>query len=270
MPDDPFEQRRVADADPLAAFDVLPSDPRLRRPDAHPSHIARLRAQLEPWVAWFGLRRLAGTVVMIVAVVAAGWWLLRAPAPPTEAGLPRAGAAVPASTPPGTDAASAAGSGATTGVTTTTVAVPAAIVVHVAGAVAAPGVYELPGGSRADDAVRAAGGATAGAELDALNLAAPLRDGERVYVPVEGEPAPPPPPAGAGPPEASAAPSGPVNLNAAGVDELEALPGVGPATARAIVTHRETNGPFASIDDLERVRGIGPAKLEAIRPLVTL
>jgi competence protein ComEA len=147
--------------------------------------------------------------------------------------------------------------------------VPATLVVHVAGAVVAPGVYELAGGARTADAVAAAGGATTGSDVDALNLAAPLRDGERVYVPVEGE-APPPlalPPGDA--PGSSVAP-GPVDLNRATAAELDALPGIGPATAQAIVAHREANGPFASIDDLEQVRGIGPAKLATIRPLVTL
>jgi competence protein ComEA len=87
-------------------------------------------------------------------------------------------------------------------------------------------------------------------------------------VPVVGEAVPPP----VGPPEApgSSVAPGPVDLNRATATELDALPGVGPATAQAIVSHRDANGPFASIDDLEQVRGIGPAKLDAIRPLVTV
>ena len=114
------------------------------------------------------------------------------------------------------------------------------VVVHVAGAVVAPGVYELGAGARAADAVTVAGGASPEADVDALNLAAPLQDGERVYVPVVGEAVPPPVAA----PTSSAA-VGPVDLNRATVDELDGLPGIGPATAQAIVAHREANGPFA-------------------------
>jgi competence protein ComEA len=271
VPDDPFEpsgRRRVADLDPLDALDVIePDDPApggvLHRPATRPAALARLAAQAEPWVAWFGVRRLAATVATVVVVVAAGWWLLRAPAPPTEAGLPRAVTASSAPTVSGPPAEPAPAP-------TTTSTSRSVLVVHVAGAVAAPGVYELPGAARAADAVTAAGGATADAELDALNLAAPLQDGERVYVPIVGEPLPPPAPVSPGSANAPALPPGPVNVNRAAAEELQGLPGVGPATAQAIVADREANGPFASVDELERVRGIGPAKLAVIRPLVTV
>ena len=217
-----------------------------------------MRDRVEPWLAWFGVRRVVAVVVTTIAVVAGGWWLLRAPAPPTEAGLPFA---APTSSPPPATSTVPGPSPPTTQATS--------VVVHVAGAVAAPGVYELPAAARTGEAVTAAGGPAPGADVDALNLAAPLRDGERVYVPVVGESVPPPiaaPGASAG---SSVAP-GPVDLNRASAGELDTLPGIGPATAEAIVTHREANGPFASVDDLEQVRGIGPAKLEAIRPLVTV
>ena len=102
----------------------------------------------------------------------------------------------------------------------------------------------------------------------ALNLAAPLGDGARIYVPMIGEEVPPT----AWPPPRRPPPCrpGPVDLNRATAAELDDLPGIGPATAQAIVDHRTANGPFASVDDLEAVRGIGPAKLDAIRPLVTV
>jgi len=262
VPDDrdPFERLRSAgplDPDPL---DPL-AERTLARPRPGQPALGLLRERAEPWVAWFGVRRVVATALTVVLVVAAGWWLLRAPAPPTEAGLPHAGGSG------GTTTTGSPSAAATTTMVPPASTAPAAVVVHVAGAVASPGVYELPGEARAADAVAAAGGAVPGAEVDALNLAAPLTDGERVYVPVEGEAVPQPPPR-AGPPGTVAA--APIDLNRATADELDALPGIGPSTAQAIVAHRDANGPFASIDDLEEVRGIGPAKLEALRPLVTL
>jgi competence protein ComEA len=165
-------------------------------------------------------------------------------------------------------------------VTSTALSVPADIVVHVAGAVVQPGVVHLPAGSRAEDALAAAGGVAADADTDALNLAAPLRDGDRLYVPHLGQPVPTVvvPSGGAaagggasgGGAAATAAAAGPVDLNRATVDQLDSLPGVGPATAAAIVAYRDEHGPFATVDDLLGVRGIGPAKLDAIRALVAV
>ena len=144
------------------------------------------------------------------------------------------------------------------------------LVVHVAGAVGAPGLQRLPVGSRVADAVAAAGGASPGADLGRVNLAAPLADGSQVYVPAAGETipsvaAPPsgPPRPGGGTGDAQA----PVDLNAASEVELEDLPGVGPATAAAIVRYRAEHR-FASVDDLLAVPGIGPAKLEGLRERV--
>jgi competence protein ComEA len=139
--------------------------------------------------------------------------------------------------------------------------------------VSRPGVYELDPSARVIDAVTAAGGSVAGADLDGLNLAAPLVDGQRVYVPHVGEVDPAAVPAGGAPAPTGlegGAPRGPVNLNTATAAELESLPGVGPATAATIVDDRTRNGPFASVDDLERVPGIGPAKLAALREQVTV
>lgn len=250
---DPFDR-----FGPTAAADD--DRPELARP--RPGHpvVSRFRDRAEPWVVWFGLRRLVATIVVVVLVVAGGWWLLRAPGAPIEAGLPSAAGAT--GSPPTSAGPPPSGPPPIT-------TAPPALVVHVAGAVVAPGVYEVDGAARTADALAAAGGPSPGADVDALNLAAPLRDGERVYVPMEGE-AVPPPVAAPGAAAAGSLPSGPVDLNRATAAELDSLPGIGPATAAAIVTHRDVNGPFATVDDLEQVRGIGPAKLDAIRSLVTL
>jgi competence protein ComEA len=142
-------------------------------------------------------------------------------------------------------------------------------VVHVVGAVGAPGVQRLPAGSRAVDAVAAAGGMVPEADLAALNLAAVLIDGQQLYVPRVGEvpPAAVPPAAGSA---AQSGPAVPVDLNSATLDELDELPGIGPTTAQAILDHREQNGPFASVEELLDVRGIGDAKLEQLRDLVAV
>jgi len=154
------------------------------------------------------------------------------------------------------------------------------VVVHVVGAVASPGVVELGAGSRVVDAVTAAGGLRTDADPDRVNLAAPLEDGQRVVVPVVGQEPPveivssgttPGGAAGdtagdtAGSPRAS-----PIDLNKATAQELDSLPGVGPATAASIISHREKEGPFRSVDDLLDVRGIGEAKLESMRDLVVV
>ncbi len=143
------------------------------------------------------------------------------------------------------------------------------VTVHVAGSVLTPGVYELDSGARVHEAIDQAGGITVDADVDTLNLAAPLADGSRIYVPAVGEEVL----AGAlidVPPVAGAVEAGPIDVNQATAAELDGLPGVGPATSMAIVTERQRNGPFLSVDDLERVPGIGPAKLASIRDLVTV
>ncbi len=151
------------------------------------------------------------------------------------------------------------------------------MVVHVAGAVMNPGVHTVASGGRVHDAVAAAGGPRADADLHRLNLAGPVVDGARVYVPAVGETTPPPvidgtvgPPASpTGAPSGSTGGSGQqLSLSTATSLELQELPGVGPSTAEAIIAHREANGPFATVDGLLDVRGIGPAKLSALRDLV--
>lgn len=137
------------------------------------------------------------------------------------------------------------------------------LVVYVTGAVRHPGVYQLPDGKRIIDAIEKAGGVTPKADAVTVNLAALLVDGEQILVPEAFAPGAGAAPTGAGPPA-----SGLVHLNSADVTALDALPGVGPATAQRIVDWRDQNGGFRTVDDLEQVPGIGPAKLDALRDLV--
>jgi competence protein ComEA len=136
------------------------------------------------------------------------------------------------------------------------------VVVHVAGAVGAPGVYRLPAGSRVNDAVQRAGGATAKAYVDGINLAARLADGQQVVVPgkaAAGGPAMAA--AGGGTPDAGA----PISLGSATVDQLDTIEGIGPVTAQSIVDFREQHGGIASVDQLDEIDGIGPATMDALR-----
>lgn len=138
------------------------------------------------------------------------------------------------------------------------------LLVHVVGAVRRPGLYRLAEGARYADAVRAAGGATADAAVDQVNLAAPVADGLQVIVPRRA----PPEPAGGGPVTPGVSPSGPVHLNVATMEQLDALPGVGPVTAQKILDYRERHGAFTSVDQLDAIPGIGPARIEQLRELV--
>ncbi|NNE11537.1 MAG: ComEA family DNA-binding protein [Ilumatobacter sp.] len=221
---------------------------------------------LAAWLAWFGLGRLVASAVCVVIVLIGVAWLVRVPPPPTEAGLPVTGAA------PGTGPVTPASTLPTPPTAPTTTPALISVVVHVAGAVERPGVHQLTSDARVDDAIRSAGGPTAEADLDGLNLAAGVVDGQRIYVPVAGEVDPATVPSGTSAVAAAEpmGPSGPIDLNVATAAELETLPGVGPATAAAIVDDRERNGPFASVDDLDRVPGIGRAKLAAVADLVTV
>ena len=136
------------------------------------------------------------------------------------------------------------------------------VVVDVVGAVRRPGLYRLRQGSRIADAVARAGGTTAKADLAQVNLAAPLADGEQVVVPRRGVP-------GVGGGGSSAGtPAGPVQLSTATLEQLDTLPGVGPATAQKILNYREKHGAFSSVDELDAVPGIGPKRLEQLRELV--
>jgi competence protein ComEA len=189
--------------------------------------------------------RVAAGALLVIGVAVVAFALLRpsTPSPPPELTLPMASTSASTAAP-------------------TTAA--ASLVVHAAGAVVRPGLYRLPPGARVDDLVAAAGGVATDADVDRINLAAPVVDGERVYVPRLGEAVPV-----AGGDAASS--SGPIDLNTANESQLDTLPGIGPATAKAIVDERtRRGGRFTSVDDLLNVRGIGPAKLEQLRPLVTV
>lgn len=221
---------------------------------------------------------LAGTAVVVLAFV--GWRLTaRPPAAPVDNQLPRAaapvgssvtGAGVESAGPGGSGSGGSAGSGSST----------AAVVVHVAGAVERPGVRSLRAHPRVADALTAAGGPTPDADLDRLNLAAPIADGQRIYVPHRGEAAPPQVLNGASPGAGGSATGGggspgspgggPVDLNTATAEQLDTLPGVGPATAQAIISYREQHGGFKRVADLQDVRGIGDARYAQLEPLVSV
>jgi competence protein ComEA len=226
------------------------------------------------WLAFVGWQRFTFVVAAAPVVAFVAWWMVRLPAPPVESLIPVAPSAVTAAP--------------SEWVSPLQTLAPSRIAVHVVGAVRQPGVYHLAAGARADDALRAAGGASDNADLRRVNLAASVLDGDQLYIPRIGERLPntststnesngnPGPPTRASnnsnnSNSASATSSTLlliVDLNRATATDLDRLPGVGPATAKAIIDHRTRNGPFASVDDLLKVKGIGPAKLAEIRPWV--
>ena len=213
--------------------------------------------KLHTTIKWFGLSRLIGSVVSLLFVALAGWWLLRIPPPPPEASLTFAGTTV---------AARAAADLTPISVSSMS------ITVHVAGAVNNPGVYKLRSGARFNDGVIAAGGATDQADLNSVNLAMLLNDGEQIYILKRNE-KPHTITAQRSPSSATGGSAGSgnskvatININTASLAELEQLPGVGPSTAKAIIDYREKNGAFVTVQDLINVRGIGPAKLDEILP----
>jgi competence protein ComEA len=141
------------------------------------------------------------------------------------------------------------------------------VVVDVVGAVRQPGLYRLEQGSRIADAIARAGGATPKAELAQVNLAAPLADGEQVVVPKRGAPGVAPP-VGSGASSGAGTPTAPVQLSTATLEQLDSLPGIGPATAQKILDYRTKHGAFSSVDELDAVPGIGPKRLDQLRDLV--
>lgn len=185
---------------------------------------------------------IAAYAACAVLVVLLGWRVLR-----SDSGAPRAVAAVGTTRAPSIAAPARDGSA----------------VVHVVGAVHRAGVYRLRLGQRVQDAISRAGGATAHADTQAINLAAKVADGQQVVVPRRGK-------AAVATAPGATAPSAPINLNSATADQLDTLDGVGPATAQKILQYRTQHGGFASIDDLAQVSGIGPKKLAALKPQVTL
>lgn len=221
-----------------------------------PNGIGRHRAP-GPAVRWDpGLRGAAALVfaAVLAACLVLGWTWLQRPRIQAVEGATSPLAAVPG--PPSTPTPSSEPSAAAS-------AVP--VVVSVVGLVERPGLVTLPPGARVADAVAAAGGLSPEADPASVNLAAVLGDGQQVSV---GAPGAPPAPGDGG--TAPAQHSGPVNLNTAGVAELDALPGLGPVLAQRIVDHRTEHGPFASVEALDEVTGIGPAIAERLGDLVTV
>jgi len=211
----------------------------------------------------------AGVVVLVVVAVVAGvvWYRL-------GAGGEAHGDAPAASAPPitvTTTESEPTATAASAGTPAATRAASGRIMVHVAGAVTHPGVVELAAGARVIDAIEAVGGALPDGDLDRLNLAEKVADGERVYV---GKPGVADPGAGSGAAGATAGgavvPGAKINLNTATQAQLEELPGVGPAFAQAILTERQRRGGFTSVNDLRSVRGIGDKRFADLSPLVTV
>jgi competence protein ComEA len=218
------------------------------------------RARLRAMLAGAGRQRVAVALLVLLALLGAGIvWVRATPrldgplpgqdaAAPADQTLPRA---VPDSSPAG---GSSPGSGSS-----------GQVAVHVAGRVRHPGLVHLPAGSRVQDAITAAGGVTSGADLDAINLARKLTDGEQVRVPGPGDPPPPPADAAAGP----ATPTAPLDLNTATVEQLDTLPGVGEVTAGRIVAYRSAH-PFTTVEELLEVPGIGQRRFDQLKDLVTV
>jgi competence protein ComEA len=229
------------------------------------------RARVERLLDGVARQRIAIALIAVLALAAAGTLWLNAqpraadlpPSPASSAGepglvLPRAGAAA-------TAAGQAAGG---------------AIAVDVVGRVRRPGLVHLPPGSRVLDAIEAAGGTAPGAELEAVNLARKIVDGEQIRIPRHGEALAAPPAAGGpvsgaapggapGQPGGAGQPGAPLDLNTATAEQLDSLPGVGEVTANQIIAYR-TAHPFTSIDDLRQVPGIGDRRFELLKDLVTV
>ena len=225
--------------------------------------------RLIDFIHWIGFSRILASAFGVVVMVVGVWWVVRVPPPPPEASIPFATTSVASNTiASNTDASSAISSSAN-------------ITVYVSGEVVKPGVYVLLATARVIDALQAAGGATNQADLVVVNLAAPLVDAAQVFIPRMGSTPRvtlPRPHAGINLPIAGGSGSGGaggatsaagiVDINSATISDLDALPGVGPSTAQAIIDYRVANGPYASVDDLLNVRGIGPSKLAAMRARV--
>jgi competence protein ComEA len=235
-----------------------------------------------PWsrvgalLAGAGRQRVAVALLALVALLVAGFvWVRATPrlAGPAEDSSIGAGSADPSG---GQGVAAGQGAGAAGPGETLPRAAPdtsagsagpsGRLAVHVAGHVRHPGLVQLPVGSRVHDAIRAAGGVTSGADLDAVNLARKLADGEQVLIPGPGDPPPPLPP-GAGPTPGT--PTTPLDLNTATVEQLDTLPGVGEVTAGRIVAYRSAH-PFTAVDELLEVPGIGQRRFEQLKDLVTV
>jgi competence protein ComEA len=192
---------------------------------------------------------------IVVAVLALIAWAMWGTAAGGSSSAPRTSTAVPST--------------ATADATASAPSAPSSVTVHVVGEVRHPGVYELPGGARAIDAVDAAGGLLGDAEQSAVNLARVVADGEQIAVPRQGEASTGATGAGTSAGTSAGTAGAKVDINTATAEQLDALPGVGPATAAKIIADRTSNGPFRNVDDLMRVPGIGPAKFDALKDLIT-
>ncbi len=230
----------------------------------------RLRDRFDDWRhdARFGVAVLIG-----VALVAGVIWY-RIGIGGASAGESGAAPAAVTTTAPSTTLAKPASTGGAAAASGAKGA-PATLAVHVAGAVTHPGVVELHGGARVIDAVEAVGGALAEGDLDRLNLAAKVTDGERVYVARVGQADPGAALAGTGGASATdgggtATTGGTVNLNTATQAQLEELPGIGPTYAESIIAERQRRGGFTSVNDLRSVRGIGDKRFAELAPLVSV
>ena len=229
------------------------------------------KKQVSYWVSFIGVTRLIIGLLATTIASAGIWLLVRPSAPLVESVVPHAsgvGIVMPLSTLP----------------------TPLTVRIHVAGAVVRPGVYTVSSSARVVDAVTAAGGATSNADLERINLAQKIVDTEQVFVPFRSSrttkvtvsprlrpsrttvPTSVPAVTGAvpiiGAPITTLSPL--INLNSATSDQLDTLPGVGPSTAKAIISYRTRKGPFGKVEDLLNVPGIGPAKVGAIRDQVTV
>jgi competence protein ComEA len=242
-------------------------------------YLKRLEEKCSHFLKWYGPARAFATAGSVAVVCVGAWWLLRAPAPPLENSIPLVSIA---------SASDSSSSSVVGAIPSTTLVGVREVVVHVAGAVNTPGVYRLKPTARVIDAVNAAGGVTASADTAAVNLALPLLDAEQVYIPTRSSkkphttvavqrklPTTPSSPSSTvaaaivGATESSVK-SALVNINTATALELEALPSVGPSTAKAIVSFRTKNGPFGKAEDLLKVPGIGDGKLAAMKPFIAL
>jgi competence protein ComEA len=242
-------------------------------------YLKRLEEKCSHFLKWYGPARAFATAGSVAVVCLGAWWLLRAPAPPLENSIPLVSIA---------SASDSSSSSVVGAIPSTTLVGVREVVVHVAGAVNTPGVYRLKPTARVIDAVNAAGGVTVSADTAAVNLALPLLDAEQVYIPTRSSkkphttvavqrklPTTPSSPSSTvaaaivGATESSVK-SALVNINTATALELEALPSVGPSTAKAIVSFRTKNGPFGKAEDLLKVPGIGDGKLAAMKPFVAL
>ena len=242
-------------------------------------YLKRLEEKCSHFLKWYGPARAFATAGSVAVVCVGAWWLLRAPAPPLENSIPLVSIA---------SASDSSSSSVVGAIPSTTLVGVREVVVHVAGAVNTPGVYRLKPTARVIDAVNAAGGVSASADTAAVNLALPLLDAEQVYIPTRSSkkphttvavqrklPTTPSSPSSTvaaaivGATESSVK-SALVNINTATALELEALPSVGPSTAKAIVSFRTKNGPFGKAEDLLKVPGIGDGKLAAMKPFVAL